>query len=80
MLFKEHLQFLLNLIDGKHPFMERRENGDQHIRVMLDLVQIKTVFVISGVQSLIVVQLILKLLLQFAIGASAASISASSER
>ena len=35
---------------------------------MLDLVQIKTVFVISGVQSLIVVQLILKLLLQFAIG------------
>ena len=48
--------------------MERRENGDQHIRVMLDLVQIKTVFVISGVQSLIVVQLILKLLLQFAVG------------
>ena len=35
---------------------------------MLDLVQIKTVFVISGVQSLIVVQLILKLLLQFAVG------------
>ena len=23
------------------PFMERRENGDQHIRVMFDLVQIK---------------------------------------
>ena len=35
---------------------------------MLDLVQVKTVFVISGVQSLIVVQLILKLLLQFAVG------------
>ena len=47
--------------------MERRENGDQHIRVMFDLVQIKTVFVISGVQSLIVVQFILKLLLQFAV-------------
>ena len=62
------MQFLLNLVDGEHPFMERRENGDQHIRVMLDLVQIKTVFVISGVQSLIVVQLILKLLLQFAVG------------
>ena len=68
LLFKEHLQLRLNLVDGKHPFMERRENGDQHIRVMLDLVQIKTVFVISGVQSLIVVQLILKFLLQFAVG------------
>ena len=63
LLFKEHLQFLLNLIDGESPFMERRENGDQHIRVMFDFVQVKTVFVISGVQSLIVVQLILKLLL-----------------
>ena len=62
------MQFLLNLVDGKHPFMERRENGDQHIRVMLDLIQIKTVFVISGVQSLIVVQLILKFLFQFAVG------------
>ena len=68
LLFKEHLQLLLNLIDGKHPFMERRENGDQHIRVMLDLVQIKTVYVISGVQSLIVVQFILKFLFQFAVG------------
>ena len=62
------MQLRLNLVDGEHPFMERRENGDQHIRVMLDLIQIKTVFVISGVQSLIVVQLILKLLLQFAVG------------
>ena len=68
LLFKEHLQFLLNLADGKHPFMERRENGDQHIRVMLDLVQIKTVFVISGVQSFIVIQFILKFLLQFTVG------------
>ena len=68
LLFKEHLQLRLNRVDGEHPFMERRENGEQHIRVMFDLVQIKTVFVISGVQSLIVVQLILKLLLQFAIG------------
>ena len=62
------MQLRLNLVDGEHPFMERRENGDQHIRVMLDLIQIKTVFVISGVQSLIVVQLILKLLLQFTVG------------
>ena len=68
LLFKEHLQFSLNLVDGEHPFMERRENGDQHIRVMLDLVQVKTVFVISGVQSLIVVQFILKFLFQFAVG------------
>ena len=68
LLFKEHLQLRLNLIDGEHPFMERRENGDQHIRVMFDLIQIKTVFVISGVQSLIVVQLILKFLFQFAVG------------
>ena len=68
LLFKEHLQFLLDLVDGEHPFMERRENGDQHIRVMLDLVQIKTVFVISGVQSFIVIQFILKFLLQFAVG------------
>ena len=62
------MQFLLNLIDGKHPFMERRENRDQHIRVMLDLVQIKTVFVISGVQSFIVIQFVLKFLLQFTVG------------
>ena len=48
--------------------MERRENGDQHIRVMLDLVQVKTVFVISGVQSFIVIQFILKFLLQLAVG------------
>ena len=68
LLFKEHLQLRLNRVDGEHPFMERRENGDQHIRVMFDLVQVKTIFVISGVQSLIVVQLILKLLLQFAVG------------
>lgn len=35
---------------------------------MLDLVQIKTVFVISGVQSFIVIQFILKFLLQFTVG------------
>ena len=68
LLFKEHLQLRLNLVDGKHPFMERRENRDQHIRVMLDLVQVKTVFVISGVQRLIVIQFILKFLLQFTVG------------
>ena len=62
------MQLRLNRVDGEHPFMERRENGDQHIRVMLDFVQIKAVFVISGVQSFIVVQLILKFLLQFAVG------------
>ena len=35
---------------------------------MLDLVQVKTVFVISGVQSFIVIQFILKFLLQLAVG------------
>ena len=65
---KECLQLALYLVHREHPLMERRQNGDQHIGVMADGVQVKTVFVIAGVQGLIVVQLILKVRLQPRIG------------
>ena len=68
MLFKEHFKLRLYLVNGEYPFMEGRQNGDQHIGVMLDLVQVEIVFVISGVQGLIIVQLILKLRLHSKVG------------
>ena len=65
---KECLQLTLYLVHCEHPFMERRQNGDQHIGVMADGIQIKAVFIIAGVQGLIVVQFILKVRLQSRIG------------
>ena len=47
--------------------MERRQDGQQHIRVMLDLVQVKVIFVIV-VGGLVGVQVFLKLRLHPAIG------------
>ena len=40
------MKVALYLVDGEHPFMERRQNGDQHIGVMLDLVQVEVILVI----------------------------------
>ena len=40
--------------------MERGENRNQHIGVMLDLVKVKTVLVIAGVVAFVVVQLVLQ--------------------
>ena len=39
--------------------MQRGEDGGQHIGVMLDLVQIETVFIIAGVQAFVVVKFVL---------------------
>ena len=46
LLVKEGLKVALYLVDGEHTFMERRQNGDQHIGVMLDFVQIEVILVI----------------------------------
>ena len=46
MLVKEGLKVTLYLVDGEHPFMECRQNGNQHIGVVLDLVQVEVVLVI----------------------------------
>ena len=46
MLVKEGLKVTLYLVDGEHPFMECRQNGNQHIGVMLDFVQVEVILVI----------------------------------
>ena len=39
LLVKEHFQIPLHLVQGEHPLVKRRQDGQQHIGVMLDLVQ-----------------------------------------
>ena len=46
LLVKEGLKVALYLVNGEHPFMECRQNGNQHIGVMLDLVQVEVILVI----------------------------------
>ena len=46
LLVKEGLKVSLYLVNGEHPFMECRQNGDQHIGVMLDFVQVEVILVI----------------------------------
>ena len=46
LLVKEGLKVALYLVNGEHPFMECRQNGDQHIGVMLDFVQVEVILVI----------------------------------
>ena len=58
LLFKQHLQIPLHLVQGKHPFMEGGQDGQQHIGVMLDLVQVKVILVVV-VGCLIGVQVLL---------------------
>ena len=65
---KEHLERTLHLIQRELALMESRENGDQHIGVMLDFVQIETVFVIAGVQAFVVVKFVLQVCFQRGIG------------
>ena len=46
LLVKEGLKVALYLVDGEHPFMECRQNGNQHIGVVLDFVQVEVILVI----------------------------------
>ena len=67
LLFKQHLQIPLHLVQGEHPLMEGGQNGQQHIGVMLDLIQLKVVLVIV-VGALVAVQVLLQFCLHLAVG------------
>ena len=56
----------MHLVQRELALMESRENGDQHIRVMLNIVQIKVILVIV-MSAFIVIQIALQLLLHPAI-------------
>ena len=58
LLVEQHLQVASHLSNGKLPVMECRQNGDQHIGVMLDAVKVKVVLVIV-MGGLVVVQICL---------------------
>ena len=49
LLFKQHSKISRYLFRGKSTLMQRRQNGDQNIGIMLDIVQIITVFIIAGI-------------------------------
>ena len=66
LLFKQHLERTLYLIQRELALVESRENGDQHIGVMLNIIQIKVILVIVMV-TFIVIQIALQLLLHPAI-------------
>ena len=66
LLFKQHLERTLHLIQRELALMESRENGDQHIRVMLNIVQIEVVFIVV-VSAFVGVEIALQLLLHPAI-------------
>ena len=66
LLFKQHLKRSLHLIQRELTLMESRENGDQHIRVMLNIVQIEVVFIVV-VSAFVGVEIVLQLLLHLAI-------------
>ena len=66
LLFKQHLERTLHLIQRELALMESRENGDQHIGVMLNIVQIEVVFIVV-VSAFVGVEIALQLLLHLAI-------------
>ena len=66
LLFKQHLERTLHLIQRELALMESRENGDQHIGVMLNIVQIEVVFIVV-VSAFVGVEIALQLLLHPAI-------------
>ena len=67
LLFKQHFKFTLHLGQREHTVMQRGQNRDQHIGVMLDFVQIKMVLVIV-VGGLVGVEIPLQLLFQLGVG------------
>ena len=66
LLFKQHLERTLHLIQRELALMESREDGDQHIGVMLNIVQIEVVFIVV-VSAFVGVKIALQLLLHPAI-------------
>ena len=66
LLFKQHLECTLHLIQRELALVESRENGDQHIGVMLNIVKIEVVFIIV-VSAFVGVEIALQLLLHPAI-------------
>ena len=66
LLFKQHLERTLHLVQRELALMESRENGDQHIGVMLNIVQIEVVFIIV-VSAFVGVEIALQILLHLAI-------------
>ena len=67
LLVKEHFQIPLHLVQGEHPLMEGGQDGQQHIGVMLDLIQVKVILVVV-VGGLVGVQVFLQLRLHLAVG------------
>ena len=67
MLVEQHLKVALHLVYGEGPLMERRQDGQQHIGIVLDLVQIVVILVIV-VGLLIGVQIPPQLVLFGAVG------------
>ena len=67
MPIKQHLKVALHLVYGEGPLMERRQDGQQHIGIVLDLVQIVVILVIV-VGLLIGVQIPPQLVLFGAVG------------
>ena len=67
LLVKEHFQIPLHLVQGEHPLMERDRMDQQHIGVMLDLIQVKVILVIV-VGAFIGIQILLQLRLHLAVG------------
>ena len=66
LLFKQHLERTLHLIQRELALVESRENGDQHIGVMLNIVQIEVILVVA-VSAFVGVEIALQLLLHPAI-------------
>ena len=66
LLFKQHLKRTLHLVQCELALVESRENGDQHIGVMLNIVQIEVVFIVV-VSAFVGVKIALQLLLHLAI-------------
>ena len=62
LLFKQHFQCALHLGKRELALMQCREDRDQHIGVMLNLIQIKVILVVA-VGAFVIVQIVLKLCL-----------------
>ena len=66
LLVEQHLKRTLYLSQRELALVESRENGDQHIGVMLNIVQIEVILVVV-VGAFVVIQIALQLLLHLAI-------------
>ena len=67
LLFKQHLKIALYFIQGELSLVERRKDGQQHIRVMLNVIQIVVILVIV-MGLLIGIQILPQLVLQGTVG------------